>query len=210
MSPAFPNRALRVPALALALLLSGCLGTPIKPINTEFAERNWQIRQSSLTAVQSFELKGRLAESGLSANRGDLAWAQSGDRFDVRVSGPLGVGALAISGDPRSVEIRTKDGVFVTDTPESFMQQRLGWSLPLPQLRYWVLGLPAPVRTPDPDPKSLILDDAGRAQIIRQAGWEIAYDEYQTIGLLSLPRKLALKNATRSFRIVIDSWAGTP
>ncbi|GAC1622025.1 MAG: lipoprotein insertase outer membrane protein LolB [Nevskia sp.] len=205
MSQPFLRRALT--AALLALLLAGC-GARVKPVNTEFAERNWQIRLSILAAVQSFELKGRLAESGLSATRGDLAWAQSGERFDVRVSGPLGVGALAISGDPRTVEIRTKDGVFVTDSPESFMQQRLGWSLPLPQLRYWVLGLPAPLRaTLD---SKLILDDAGRAQIIKQAGWDIEYTEYQTVGALALPRKLSLANGDRSFRIVIDSWSGTP
>lgn len=207
MSARLPSmRVLAVTALALAL--QACGGLPKKPVNTEFSERNWQIRMASLVAVQSFGLKGRLAESGLSGNRGDLDWSQSGERFDVRVSGPLGVGALAISGDPRSVEIRTKDGVFVTDSPESFMQQRLGWSLPLPQLRYWVLGLPAPAR--NALPPALILDDAGRAQSIKQAGWQIAYDEYQTVGTLALPRKLAIANGDRSFRIVIDSWSGTP
>lgn len=210
MTVPVPRALPRLAALALVLLLGACTGLREKPVNTEFAERNWLIRQSTLTAVQTFQLQGRLAESGLSATRGDLDWTQSGDRFDVRVSGPLGVGALAISGDPRSVEIRSKDGVFVTSTPESYMQERLGWSLPLPQLRYWILGLPAPMRAPEHDPKSLILDDAGRAQTIRQAGWEIAYDEYQTVGSLSLPRKLALQNGARSFRIVIDRWTGTP
>jgi outer membrane lipoprotein LolB len=194
--------------LLMALLGSACGGLPKKPINTDFAERNWQIRTATLSVVQSFELKGRLAESGLTGARGDLSWSQSGERFDVRVSGPLGVGALAISGDPRSVEIHTKDGIFVTDSVETFMQQRLGWSLPIPQLRYWVLGLPAPVR--DKAPPTLILDDAGRAQTIKQAGWMIAYDEYQTVGSLSLPRKLSMVNGQRSFRIVVDSWSGTP
>jgi outer membrane lipoprotein LolB len=211
MSLLFPRRAGLAALLLASVVMSACSGVRTKPINTDFAERNWQIRLSLLAAVQSFELKGRLAESGLTGARGDLDWNQSGGRFDVRVSGPLGVGALAISGDPRSVEIRTKDGVFVTSSPESFMQAKLGWSLPMLQLRYWILGLEAPLReTSLSDKPPLILDEAGRAQIIRQTGWEITYEEYQTVGSLTLPRKLSLANGERSFRIVIDSWSGTP
>ena len=204
-----PRRGRAALVIALVLSLAACAGLREKPLNTEFSERNWQIRQSTLAAVQSFQLQGRLAESGLTGARGDLAWTQSGERFDVHVSGPLGVGALTLSGDQRSVEIRTKDGVFVTSSPESFMQEKLGWSLPLLPLRSWILGVPAPLRR-DATLVKVILDDAGRAQTITQAGWRIGYEEYQTVGLLSLPRKLTLGSGNRSFRIVIDQWSGTP
>jgi len=200
---------LRTAALTVfaALLVSACETTPKRPINTEFSQRNWEIRRSTLTAVQSFELKGRLAEKGLTGGRGDLNWQQAGERFDVHVSGPLGIGALSINGNPRSVEIKTKDGVFVTSSPESFMQSKLGWSLPVMQLPFWVLGLPAPLRS---NPPMVLLDDSGRAQTIKQAGWVIDYTEYQTVGALVLPRKLELTNGSRGFRIVIDQWSGTP
>lgn len=209
----------RAAVIALALLLGACGSLPRHPLNTDFAQRNWAIRLSNIAAVQSFALQGRLAESGLTGARGNIDWSQSGERFDVHVSGPLGVGALALTGDPRSVEIRTKDGVFVTGSPESFMQQRLGWSLPLMPLRYWVLGVPAPGRFDAPDPTEsadgtprprLLLDDAGRAQTIRQFGWQVDYEDYQTVGPLSLPKKLTLASGSRSFRIVIDQWSGTP
>jgi outer membrane lipoprotein LolB len=201
------NRWIRAGLVVAVALLAACSGQPRHRLNTEFSERNWEIRRSTLTAVQSFELQGRLAESGITGGRGDLKWVQSGERFDVHVTGPLGIGALAINGDPRSVEIRTKDGTFVTGSPESVMRQRLGWSLPIMQLPFWVLGLPAPMRN---NPSTVILDDGGRAQTIKQAGWVIGYDEYQTVGALTLPRKLALANGERSFRIVIDKWVGTP
>lgn len=196
-----------VMAVFATLLLSACHTTPKKPINTEFSQRNWEIRRSTLTAVQSFELRGRLAEKGLTGSRGDLTWQQAGERFDVHVSGPLGIGALSINGNPRSVEIKTKDGVFVTSSPESFMQSKLGWSLPVMQLPFWVLGLPAPMRA---NPAMVLLDDSGRAQTIKQADWVINYTEYQTVGALVLPRKLDLTNGNRGFRIVIDEWMGTP
>lgn len=194
----------------LALLLSACGGQPIKPLNTDLAERNWGIRSSNIAAVQSFGLKGRIAEAGIAGGRGDIDWTQSGERIDLRISGPLGVGALAISGDPQGVEIRSKDGVIATREPESYMQDRLGWSLPLGTLRYWVLGVPALAPRYDQMPRIVKLDEIGRATNFEQTGWKIDYLEYQTVNSLALPRKLTLSNGSRSFRLVIDEWSGIP
>jgi len=195
--------------LALAILISACGIAPRKELNTDFSERNWGIRRSNIAAVQSFVLKGRVAEAGIAGGRGDLDWSQSGDRIDLRVSGPLGVGALAISGDRKSVEIRSKDGVVTTSSPESYMQERLGWSLPLAKLRYWALGVPAPGLI-DEQPREVLLDDVGRALRFEQLGWNVEYSEYQTVNSLTLPRKLTVASGGRSFKLVIDEWIGTP
>ena len=200
----------QIAILLLSLLLGACAGTPVKPLNTDLAERNWGIRRSNIAAVQSFGLTGRIAESGIAGGRGDIDWTQSGERIDLRISGPLGVGALAISGDPQGVEIRSKDGVIATREPEAYMQERLGWSVPLSMLRYWVLGVPASVPRRDLYPKIVQLDEIGRATRFEQTGWTIAYIDYQTVNSLVLPRKLTLSNGSRSFRLVIDEWSGTP
>jgi outer membrane lipoprotein LolB len=194
----------------LALLLAACGGQPIKPLNTDLAERNWGIRRSNIAAVQSFGLKGRIAESGIAGGRGDIDWTQSGERLDLRISGPLGVGALSISGDPRGVEVRSKNGVIATQEPETYMQEKLGWSVPLAMLRYWVLGVPAQVPRYDLAPKIIKIDEIGRATHFEQSGWTIDYLEYQTVNSLALPRKLTLSSGSRSFRLVIDEWVGTP
>lgn len=196
--------------LGLALLLGACsLAPPRKELNTDFSERNWGIRRSNIAAVQSFVLKGRVAEAGIAGGRGDLDWTQSGDRIDLRVSGPLGVGALAISGDRRSVEIRSKDGVVTTATPETYMQERLGWSLPLNTLRYWALGVPAPGLIEN-QPREVLLDDVGRALRFEQFGWQVEYSEYRVVNSLTLPRKMTVASSGRTFKLVIDEWIGTP
>ena len=199
----------RVLLLTLGLVLGGCGIAPRKELNTDFSERNWGIRRSNIAAVQSFVLKGRVAEAGVAAGRGDLDWTQSGDRIDLKVSGPLGVGALAISGDRESVEIRSKDGVITTRSPESYMQQQLGWSLPLSKLRYWALGVPAPGLI-DEQPREILLDEVGRALRFEQLGWKVEYSEYQTVNSLTLPRKLTVASGGRTFKLVIDEWIGTP
>jgi len=209
MSPSTRLRAVGALGLALAMLVSGCSFVPRKELNTGFSERNWGIRRSNIAAVQNFVLKGRVAEAGITGGRGDLDWTQAGDRIDLRISGPLGVGALAISGNRESVEIRSKDGVITTRDPGSYMQQRLGWSLPLATLRYWALGVPAPGLIDD-QPREVLLDDVGRALRFDQFGWNIEYTEYQSVNSLTLPRKMTLANGGRTFRLVVDEWIGIP
>lgn len=209
MTPSLSCLGRRALLVVAAAALSACIGVPTKELNTGFSERNWGIRRSNLAAVQNFVLKGRVAESGVAGGRGDLDWTQAGERLDLRITGPLGVGALAISGDGRKTEIRSKDGVIETANPQRTMQERLGWSLPLAQVRYWALGVPAP-GVPDDQPREVLLDDVGRALRFEQYGWRIEYTEYQTVNSLSLPRKLTLADGSRSFRLVIDEWIGTP
>ena len=67
-------RVTAVLGLALVLLVSACGLAPRKELNTDFAERNWGIRRSNIAAVQSFVLKGRVAETGIAGGRGDLDW----------------------------------------------------------------------------------------------------------------------------------------
>lgn len=196
-------------ALMLAAMVGGCVGTPYKSPNTDFSVRNFGIRRSNLAAVQEFTLKGRVAERGIAGARGTLDWTQNGNQLALRITGPLGVGALAITSDGRRTEIRSKKGTIETNDAQRTMQEELGWSLPLPLVRYWAMGVPAPSH-PDDQPTGLLLDDVGRALRFDQYGWHIEYDEYQAVNTLQLPRTLSLADGQRSFRLVIDEWRGTP
>lgn len=198
------KRPARAALLCAALLLAGCTGA-IKPAaNSEQAQRNWQQRRAALQQMRDFALQGRMAATGVVSFGGDLSWRQDGERFQVRFFGPLGVGAVAISGMPGEMEIRTKDGDYLTQEPEALMEDKLGFSLPVDGLRYWVLGLPAPGEEPQ-----LQLDDAGRVRAMEQNGWLLEYSDYQTVGTLELPRKFTLHGADRGFRVVIDQWIST-
>jgi len=199
-----PRRLLRLQFAAVALLLAACAGITPPPaaVTSSQTSAAWQKRQAALLAIVNFKLQGRLAERGLTGTRADLSWDQQGEHFEVRLSGPLGVGALLLSGTPDAMTIRTKDGFTQTRDASEFMRHQLGWSLPVSQLRYWVLGLPAPGETP-----TLVIDDQGRAANLREDGWQIDYAEYQTSDSLELPRKIDLADGTHSFRLVIDQWS---
>ena len=189
---------------AAALLLAGCFNNvqPESAGNSEQAERSWAARRAALQHLHSFTLQGRLAESGLVSFGGALIWMQDGEEFQARFYGPLGVGAVAISGTPEDMEVRSKDGIARTRDPEAFMQQQFGWSLPLRRLRHWVLGLPAP----DSRVEALKLDESGRILSLRQDGWELAYTEYQTVAGLELPKKFTISDSERGFKVFVDQW----
>ena len=84
-----------------------------------------------------------------------------------------------------------------------FWQTRLGFDLPLHDLRYWLLGVP--------DPGSqfeLARDDQDRAQQLMQAGWTVAYERYMAVGGDWLPARLVLTCPGVRVRVVVDRWQG--
>ena len=73
----------------------------------------------------------------------DLNWTQIGTAYNLRLSGPFGSGALTIRGNNSQVILLTSDGQsFLAGTPEELMLAQLGWSVPLSQLSYWLVGIP--------------------------------------------------------------------
>jgi outer membrane lipoprotein LolB len=189
--------------LFLIVLLAGCATTPPQPASTAAAQALWQQRETRLQAVDAFELHGRIAGGALSGS-GEIDWRQSGDYFSARFSGALGVGALLIEGTPSNLVVHSKEGTIDTADAENVLREKLGLTLPLADLRYWVLGLPAPR-----DPATVALDEHGRLSTLDQNGWHLEYVEYTgSTSEVELPRKIALLQTGRKLRVVIDRWTG--
>ncbi len=189
-------------ALALAALcLGACAPLTPPPADDTAVALRWSQHRESLASVLGFALQGRVAEPGVGRS-GELNWRQHADgRFELQLSGPFGVGAVAIDGDAHSVIVRTKDGEQRTTDPEGWMQTHLGWHLPLSGLRAWALGLPAPGAV-----EHLSFDAQGRLLLLRQQGWTVRYESYQAVGGLDLPRKLEAQSDATRLRLVIDRW----
>jgi outer membrane lipoprotein LolB len=192
--------------LAASLTLSACASLGPGAAPTGSPQERWQERRSALEQIDRFTLHARVAGSGALGMKGDLRWQQQADgRFDLRVAGPFGAGAVGISGDAQAVQVRTREGTEVTTDPERWLRQRLGWSLPIGGLRYWALGLPAPH-----SPAHIELDAAGALAALEQDGWRLQYDEYQSAGLLDLPRRFQLQHGDATIKVVADRWEDLP
>lgn len=186
--------------LCVTLLLNGC--ALWRPSHDPQAERAWDARRAQLAQVDRFTLQGRFAAGGIFGVKGQLHWQQNPQDFRLRLSGPFGARAVQITGDENGVAIRSAEESFHTSEPETYLRERLGWAVPMQQLRWWVLGMPAPGT-----PETVELDSAGRLLKLEQDGWTVEYAEYQTAGVPELPRKLELANGELSVKLVVDAWS---
>lgn len=195
--------AFRAPALALtAVLLAGCLPAPRpgapEPSGRAAAEAAWDARRERLQATDEFQLQGRLAVKGGGLS-GSLRWRQQGPRFNLRLTGPLGAGALLLEGDDALVSIKGADIDLVTAEPEQVLAARTGWLLPLRALRWWVLGLPAPWTE-----ARVQLDAQGRALGLSQLGWELVFSDYRA-GEPSLPGRIEARRDPAQATVIVES-----
>lgn len=193
--------------LAAVALLAGCATAPPRnPENQKTAEQRWMQHRSDLAHVNHFLVQMRLAYGKVLGVKADLRWAQNTDgSFDMRISGPFGVGAATITGDRKRVLVRTREGEYDTPDPEQWIQGRMGWTLPISGLRYWVLGLPAPQSE-----ASIELNLEGQAVALEQDGWHLEYSEYQLRDGYVLPRKFEATNPATRLKVVVDEWADLP
>lgn len=185
---------------ALLAVLGGCATVP-PPKPTQPNRAAWTARKAALGKLSHWTLDARAGSGGLFGWSGSLHWAQAGQHFDIRVAGPLGIGAVLIQGSPGAIQVHTAHGVYRTTHPERFLRQRLNMVLPVAGLRFWALGLPKPG-----EPAKVQFDDRGLLRHMQQAGWTLTYSRYaRTQGVL-LPKRLTARQGDTRVRIVVERW----
>ncbi len=193
-------------ALAAFLLLAACASTPppSEPDKVDDPIAAFGQRQGLLSVMQNWSANGRL---GLSTSNesinANVRWQQKNDeRYTIRLSGPFGVGATELHGDPGFVAIETEDKVHTAATPEDLVEEVVGWRIPVSGLRHWLLGLVAP----GIEIEDMRLDEFGRLEYLEQAGWQIQYKRYSETAMLDMPTKVFMDSERLKARIVVHEW----
>jgi outer membrane lipoprotein LolB len=186
----------RLPLLACALLLTGCKTVQV---HTTAPLTPWDERATALAHARTWQLDGRAAAAlGQQGWQASLDWRQSGDSSELHLAGPLGIGALVLDMSPDGLAL---NGAAPSPAVAAQLEARLGFELPLENLRYWLLGIP------NPDvPFELTRNALDRAQHLSQAGWSIDYDQYRPQGGDQLPARIVLRRADARVRIAVDRW----
>jgi outer membrane lipoprotein LolB len=176
------------------MVLAACATTKLKPPAVK-----WDQRDNELQHASAWQLQGRAAVAvGTQGWQATLNWQQAGLYAVVHLSGPFGIGALVLEQQPGGLSL---NGAPPSDAVVSQLQDRLGFEMPLDNLRYWLLGVPDPSA-----PFELARDDQDRAQKLTQAGWSIVYDRYLPFAGDLLPGHMILSRGDVRVRIVIDHW----
>src|SRR5450631_247687 len=173
------RRALSI--LSCSAVLAACVTTRA-PVS---AAAGWEQRVIDLQGLSSWQLDGRAAVAvGTQGWQATLNWRQRGDTGEVHLSGPLGVGALMLKRTPEGLSL---NGAPPSDAVVAQMQERLGFTLPIDQLRFWLLGGPHPGA-----PFEVKRNEQERASQLIQGEWTIDYDRYMPVDGDLLPAHLVL------------------
>ncbi len=186
--PGNTNRV--ISSLMLLILLAGCS----------------QLEQQATTSIDIFsanrhleqwQINGRVGiQNRDNANSAYLQWRQCGDKFDIRMNGPLGQGAVKLVGDNKQTTLIQSDGSeSKADSPEQLMQQELGWQLPVSQMQYWVRGVPEPN-------SDLTLTETG----FIQNDWQLDFPQQATINTFALPTKTIARYYDLKVTLLSRQW----
>lgn len=175
---------------------------------------SYEQRRERLEAVPAWDMRGRVAVSaGERAFQASFRWHQDADALELAVRGPLGAGALEVSGTPSALTVTSRGDTRVLSDPETQLSELLGWWLPVASLHAWLLGLPDPAFSAATEPG---VD--GTLAAFEQRLWRVAFASYQLAppqadagSPLLVPRRIELEHGDLHLRLTVDDWhAGAP
>ena len=172
--------------------LSACSVTPVQTDVVYSREDRHHLYQLS-----NWEFNGRIAlqnqQDSWSAN---IEWKHSPDEDRLKLSGPLGQGAVLIVMRKGYIMIDRGNGrVEFSDRVNDFIRQQVGFFVPVLALRYWVVGLAEP--------------EYGLAELedgFSQFDWDIHYQHFIPVDEELMPRKITVEKDAAKMKLIIDQW----
>jgi len=191
-------------ASVVLLVLAGCrTAPPPSAVIGPGADAPWPEQRAALEKLDRYSLNGRVAvaanDQGFS---GSLRYQQQPARADLAIDGPLGMGGLrvALAGDEVNVANSRGDNLDGS-AARAELEQRLGFALPLAQLRWWLLGLPAPGEfTVDQDAVS------GEIHGFTQDGWQLSIESRAPALGFALPQRLTVRREGARLKLLVENW----
>jgi len=186
------------------LLLLGTVACTPPPKPSLTPAQSWPQRQVRLQSLQQWHITGRLAVSAEEEGwQASLDWQQNQQHYLLRILAPLGMGGVHLKGGADGVTLTFDSGQppLHAARAEDLLQAMFGWSIPVDQLRYWLVGMPAPDTQ-----ASIQLDQANRLLEMQVDNWQVSYQRYGTYKGYQLPEKLTLKRPGYRLRLVIQEW----
>ena len=175
--------------------LSGCSTTthqvPDSVSTASSKTINWKARQSKLAARPYWELHARASITYRDENWPfGLVWQQkSANDYTMNIKHPVTKSELAKivnTASGVSLSVTNTGKVYRDSSAERLIEKHLRIKLPVQGMRYWVLG----IASPDYPVTSVKLDASGRPVLLKQAGWNILYAQYNSHKVDALPASI--------------------
>ena len=156
-------------------------------------------------SIQQWSVRGKIGlRNETQAHSAYLNWNQCGDDFDIRLSGPLGQGAAHLVGNAEQVHLATSNQQhYSASSAGQLLEQQLGWSLPVEQLRHWLRAIP------DPD-FAYRANQPNQVLGFSQEGWRLSYPRLTQQDKYQLPARIIAEQAPLKVTLVIKAWLLNP
>jgi outer membrane lipoprotein LolB len=189
-------------ALLVALaVLAGCRTVPPPVSPGPGADAPWPLQLAALEKFDRYALTGRVAvvagDDGFTAS---LRYRQRSARSDLALDGPLGIGGLRMEFEGDSLQVTNSRGHRLNgQAARDELEARLGFPLPLAELRWWLLGIPDPAggagSSADPMPTAF-----------EQNGWKVSIDARTPALGFTLPKRLTATRDNARLKLLVESW----
>lgn len=189
---------IRLAACAVALLATGCATLP-----GAGSAGDWPARRAALQSLERWALDGRMAvAAGSEGFSGGLSWRQDGARAEIELRAPMAGRAISIRVEGAAISVTDGRGTtFDGEDARRLVAEHIGTALPVAELRYWLVGAPAPG---SPHRESLGADH--RLASLDQSGWRVGYAAYRGMGDLALPSRMEITTEGLRLRVMVADW----
>lgn len=218
--------------LGLLSFINACALIPEKPSLSAIPQTDQQRLQAfknhklQLNDLTNWQLEGRIGiKSPEGVFTGQLNWEQQEDVYSITISGPLGQGATSIKGNDQEIILSDgKTGEISRGDPITLMNQSLGWSLPMAQIKLWIKGHPGHeelvIRLNENDKTinfnntpvtDITLNKANTLARLKHGIWQVEIPKYRFFKFknqeLSLPQKIVASNDRLKLTFFIKDWS---
>lgn len=185
-----------LPLLSVMALLAAC--TTLPPVEEGEGRRP--------DDVDHFTLEGKVGWSH-PEGRGSasLTWRQAGADFSLLLTGPMGQGAVRLQRNADGVRLDTPEGPRYAQNADLLLAETLGFTIPVEQARWWVLGIGAPEEQAGPL-RVRRRDEYDRPVEVEQNGWQIEWSDRRLLAGRALPRRVRLEHAETRLTLVVGAW----
>jgi|SRR5690554_2455309 len=186
--------------LVAALGLASCARLPQAPLEPV----QWQTHRAQVEALQHWTVQGKVGlRSPEHQGSARLRWQQTPESYQIRLSGPLGAGAVLLSGSDDHAQLeQAGEAPLYASSAEELLYQSTGWHLPLAPLSFWIRGLPARDLPVD----QLHFNEHHLLAELHQGDWQLYYSHYGLQGEVFLPGRIVARHSQTQVTLVVHTW----
>lgn len=189
----------------LVMLLTACSSLSPTLFTPSTPTPEWQRHQQEVRQITRYSARGIFGYiAGTKRVSANFLWQQQDPQhYRLLLTNPLGGTELDLQVKPGLAELVDRKGQrYVDNDVENLLNRLTGMSIPLENLRTWIMGLPA-------EGDQIQLDNHLLQQLVTETGqqrWHIRYLAYHLQSKPAMPKQLELSRDELTIKLRIDSW----